>query len=458
MGFQESSTIAAISTPPGCGGIGIIRLSGADSLIYTRKLLKNGEQANFQPYLTSLRQLINPENGNLLDDALITYFRAPHSFTGEDVVEISTHGSPIVLSEILRLLVGFGAEIAQPGEFTMRAFLNRRMDLAQAEAVNDLIHATTLHQAQIAARQIHGELSKSLKPLKESLIQVIVQFESSVEFVEDDLQGIFLQEFNPILDRIENTLKQLISTYQYGKIIRSGVKLALVGQPNVGKSSLFNSLLGRSRAIVTNIPGTTRDTLSEVIVIKGIPIEVYDTAGIRETEDTIEKLGIERTASVIAEADYIAVMIESQVLPSVDDIAAITKIPLDILIINKSDLGSAIPDKLAKELARGKHVVRVSALTGEGIPLLLDCLYEEITSGISVNSDSGIITNQRHYSALLDTLSSLQKARQDISAGFTEEVILVHLHAALQSLGIITGETLISDILAQIFSTFCIGK
>jgi tRNA modification GTPase len=458
MSLYAATTIVALATPPGFGGIGIIRLSGGEALHLTQKLLAPAEQNLFVPNRVVFQHLLHPETKQIVDNALITYFQAPHSYTGEDVVEISCHGSPLVLAEVVRLLVWFGAELAQPGEFTMRAFLNQRIDLTQAEAVNDLIHAQTSYQAQLAARQLRGELSKQLKPIKDALVEMIVYFESSVEFVEDDLDPLNIERFQRRLDELIANVNQLISSYRLGRLIRSGIKLALIGRPNVGKSSVFNRLLGKDRAIVTHIPGTTRDTLSEVFSINGIPVELIDTAGIRETDDLVEKLGVERTRTAIADADFVVGIIEANHPPSTEEIQFFAELPIHLLIINKCDLGLAITEETIQQLAGGKPSAQVSALTGQGIDALRDHLHAAFTSGAGTFSDGGIITNERHYHALEQSLAAMQQARQDLSAGFTEEIVLVHLHGALRSLGIITGETLIGDIINQIFSTFCIGK
>jgi tRNA modification GTPase len=458
MNQPEFKTITAVATPQGYGGIGVIRISGAESLALTRRLLKAGDGASFIPKQAEFNQIVNPETGTIIDEAIITYFKAPHSFTGEDVIEISCHGSPVVLTEVLRLLTSFGAELAQPGEFSMRAFFNQRIDLTQAEAINDLIHSTTTFQARIAARQLRGELSKQLQPVKSGLIDLIVHFESTVEFVEDDLDPLNLDLFLARIDSFIETLSRLASSYGVGRIIRSGINLALIGRPNVGKSSIFNALLGKDRAIVTHIPGTTRDALSESFSLNGIPVNLVDTAGIRETEDLVEQIGVERTRTAISEADFIIAVIEANSRLEANELELLDQFPIDLYVINKSDLGISIPEERMLSLAAKHPLLKISALTGEGIDRLKDAIHRKIVSEDLTINESAIITNERHYAALEQSRESLRKARQDLAAGFTEEVALANLHHALRSLGVITGETLIADIINQIFSKFCIGK
>jgi tRNA modification GTPase len=457
MRLYPNSTIVALATPPGRGGIGVLRLSGEEALAFVGKLLAPSRQLSLAPNYVSYQHLIHPETGQTIDDALITYFQAPHSYTGEDVVEISCHGSPVILAEVLGWLISFGAVLAQPGEFTMRAFLNQRIDLTQAEAVNDLIHAQTQYQAQLAARQLRGALSNQLKPIKDALVEMIVYFESSVEFVEDDLDALDITRFQKRLDDLAKAIRQMVSSYRLGRLIRSGIKLALIGRPNVGKSSVFNRLLGKDRAIVTDIPGTTRDTLSEVFSINGIPVELIDTAGLRETEDIVEKLGVERTRTAIADADFVLGIIEANHRPSTDEMQFLSQLPLNLLVLNKCDLGCELDEAMMRQLTEAKSV-KVSALTGQGIDELRGQIHAALTSDSHAFSEGGIITNERHYQALEQALKALQNAQQDLGAGLTEEIVLVNLHEALRSLGIITGETLIGDIINQIFSTFCIGK
>ena len=458
MNLYANTTIVALATPPGFGGIGVVRLSGPDSVRLTQTLLAPAKQNSFVPNQVVFHSLLHPETKQNIDDALVTFFQAPHSYTGEDVVEISCHGSPVVLAEVVRLLASFGAELAQPGEFTMRAFLNQRLDLTQAEAVNDLIHAQTNYQAQLAARQLRGELSKQLQPIKDALIEMIVYFESSVEFVEDDLDPLDVQRFNQRLAELIVKVNRLIASYRLGRLIRSGIKLALIGRPNVGKSSLFNRLLGKDRAIVTHLPGTTRDTLSEAFSLHGIPVELIDTAGIRETEDFVEKLGVERTRTAIADADFVIAIIEANHQPAPDEIEFFAQLPIQLFVLNKCDLGVALTEETIQQITQGNPVAQVSALTGQGVDALRDRLHAALTSGAQSFSDGGIITNERHYHALEQSLEAMRQSTDDLSAGFTEEVVLVNLHEALRSLGIITGETLIGDIINQIFTTFCIGK
>lgn len=451
------STIVAIATPPGYGGIGVVRLSGEQSLPFLQRLL-NSSSSSFSPNQVFYRHLIHPETNQVIDDAVVTYFQAPHSYTGEDVVEISCHGSPVVLGEVVRLLISFGAQPAQPGEFTMRAFLHQRLDLSQAEAIHDLIHAQTKYQSQLAARQLRGELSNQLKPLKDALVEMIVHFESSVEFVEDDLDALDITRFQNRLADLCAAISRLLASYQFGRMIRAGIKLAIVGRPNVGKSSLFNALLCKDRAIVTALPGTTRDTLSEVFSINGVPVELIDTAGIRETEDVIEKIGVERTRTAIADADFVLAVIEADVLPSLDEREFLSQVPFDLLVVNKCDLGINLDAQTLQQLASSHSHIAVSALTQEGVDELRNLIHSRLLAGSASFQEGGIITNERHYQALQQASEALLNAQRDLGGGFSEEVVLVHLHEALQCLGLITGETLIGDIINQIFSTFCIGK
>lgn len=456
MNLPDFPTIVAIATPSGYGGIGIVRLSGASAVESTRTLLPAETNFPLAHNQASFHRLINSSTGQVIDEAVLTYFRAPHSFTGEDVVEISCHGSPVVLAEVVRLLIVAGAEASQAGEFSLRAFLNGRIDLAQAEAINDIIHAQTTNQARVAARQLRGELSLQLAGTKRELIDLIVHLESAVEFVEDDLDSLNLNHFISKIDGFIDGLSRLAATYRVGRLVRSGIKLALIGRPNVGKSSLFNALLGFDRAIVTDLPGTTRDTLNETLSIGGIPVSLIDTAGIRETQDIVEGIGVERTKTAIAEADLIVAVLEATAPLTDEEKSLLNEFPVHLIVINKSDLGMSIPLAQLDDLRRQADVIDLSALTGVGIDALKAAIENKLLRGAQI--EDAIITTERHFQALEQTLAALKQAKQDLSIGFTEEVALANLHAALKSLGLITGETLIGDLINQIFATFCIGK
>ena len=456
MALGEFKTIAAIATPPGRGSIGVIRISGDEALSATLRLL--AKPTEFTPNQTTFHRLHFPETGELLDETLITYFKAPHSFTGEDVVEIACHGAPVVLTEVLRLLKSFGVEFAQPGEFSLRAFLNRRLDLAQAEAINDLINAQTGYQSRIAARQLRGELSQQLQPLKQELTDLIVYFESSVEFVEDDLAALDLQRFNQRIDGLAEKLERLRASFKFGRIIRSGIKLAIIGRPNVGKSSLFNALLGTDRAIVTEVAGTTRDMLSESFSLNGIPVHLMDTAGIRSTEDVIERIGVARSKTAIAEADFVLGVCSLESDLSDEDKALFIESSAHLFALNKSDLAHEWPAADLDWLRTRAPVQQVSAQTGDGLEALRHAIYQQLLSQSHTSLEDALITNERHYDAVERTLAALRQSQGALAAGFTEEIALNGLHQALRALGEITGETLLADILNQIFSTFCIGK
>lgn len=460
LGETTPSTIAAIATPRGHGAIGMLRLSGDKALSILLRISRTplGKAPDPKPNQATFLLLHNPETGRLIDEAVVTFFKAPHSFTGEDVVEISCHGSPVVLAELLAVLGTEGARMAEPGEFSLRAFLNQRLDLSQAEAINDLINSRTAYQARLAVRQVRGELSRQLRPQREALIDLIVRFESAVEFVEDDLDPLDAEGVTSNLDDLIRQLERLAASYSVGRIIQTGVKLALVGLPNVGKSSIFNALLGQDRAIVAPVPGTTRDTLNEQFLIFGVPITLVDTAGIRETSDLVEMIGVERTRSAVADADIVVAILESSTdLPTAER-ELISENPVSLFVINKCDLGPVISRDLIGEIAADRPVVELSALTGEGLDRLREAIYRMVITPGTTIDESSIITNERHHRALLEALTALRQAQADLITGFTEEVALDNLHFALRSLGVITGETLIGEIINQIFSTFCIGK
>jgi tRNA modification GTPase len=458
----KGDTIAAISTPPGRGGIGVIRLSGSDALAIASHIFR-AYVSSFKPNQAQFGRIFDPENDSLIDEAILTYFKAPHSYTGEEVVELSCHGSPVVLRKVLELVTTNGARIAEPGEFTFRAFLNRRIDLAQAQAVRDVINAQTAYQARLATRQLEGAFSKRLTPLKENLITIIVHMESSVEFVEDDISP---ENLAKILEKIENVisaLRQFAAGFEFGRFVKEGFDLAIVGRPNVGKSSVFNQLVGSDRAIVTEIPGTTRDALYESASIAGVPVRLIDTAGIRETDDVVETIGIKRSRTAIADADIVLLVLDNSENLTQDDKQLLEEVPVErrIIALNKSDLARKLETSVGEmpvEMQNFSEAVSISAVTGAGLEQLHNKIFHYLSGDVATERDDLLITDARQQQAVRIALEQLEAARDLIVEGELEEIILLKLHTALTALGDITGETLTDDILGQIFSTFCIGK
>ena len=434
-------TIVAVSTPPGRGGIGLVRLSGADARSIASKILKFSDDFSWRPWAAALAELAD------VDQVVVTFFAAPKSYTAEDVVEIACHGSPVVLRFALELACRNGARLAEPGEFTLRAYVNGRIDLPQAEAVRDLIDATTLYQARIAAQQNSGSVSRRLAPVKELLLQLIALLEAGIDFAEDDVEFASSSQIEIFIWPILDMVKALISSFAYGKLVHEGFTLAIVGRPNVGKSSLFNRLLEQDRAIVTDIPGTTRDLVSETASVEGIPVKFVDTAGIREGQDTVESLGIERSYQAMADADLTVVVVDSSVPLESEDEALIGRAQGKSLVVaNKCDL-------------RASSIgMQVSALTGEGIPELRRAIVDAIAPRGQIEQEGGFITSLRHEQLLRESQEALEQALTANGLGIPHEMLLLDLYAALRPIDAITGATTADDILNRIFSTFCIGK
>ncbi|HYY59329.1 MAG TPA: tRNA uridine-5-carboxymethylaminomethyl(34) synthesis GTPase MnmE [Pyrinomonadaceae bacterium] len=455
--MSRADTIVALSTPPGPSGIGVIRLSGPRSLEIARALI--GE-AQFAPESNraTLKKICEPETGEVLDRALVTFFKSPHSFTGEDVVELSCHGSPVLLRHLIDLVLGLDGRAAGPGEFTLRALANGRLNLSQAEAIRDLINAQTNAAARQAARQLGGELSARLQPLKDDLLGIIVPLESSLEFVEDDLPEIHLDAIKGRLAAVIREIEMLASTFRSGRLLRDGLRVTLAGRPNVGKSSVFNRLLSADRAIVTELPGTTRDSLSEVIGLQGVPVLLTDTAGVRTSPDEIEILGIERTRRAMADADLVVIVFDgSQPLTDEDEqiFAEVEQSP-HIVALNKSDLASFSLNGF-EPAAAAAPVIAISAKTGAGLDDLRAAILRPFASA-DMQTTGLLITEARHFDLLRRAQQSLESSAGLLEQRAGEELVLVGLHNALRFLGEITGETTPEDVLSQIFATFCIGK
>jgi tRNA modification GTPase len=390
--------------------------------------------------------------GRNVDQVVVTYFAAPHSYTAEDVIEIACHGSPVVLRFALERACDAGARLAEPGEFTLRAYLNGRLDLPKAEAVRDLIEATTLYQARVAAQQIEGSVSRRLKPIKDYLLELIALLEAGIDFAEDDIDVAPAEAILARLDSIISGVSSLAASFAYGKLVHEGFTLAIAGRPNVGKSSLFNRLLEQDRAIVTEIPGTTRDVVSETAAIEGLPVRLLDTAGIREGQDVVEKLGIERSYQAMADADLTLVVIDSSEPLTGNDESLLRRAREQgryLIAANKSDL-------LAQASVDG--AIAVSALTGAGADELRSAIIAAIAPEGRMEQEGGFITSLRHERLLREALTALEQARNATTLGIPHEMLLLDLYAALRPIDAITGATTADDILNRIFSTFCIGK
>ena len=446
--MNPKDTIVAISTPPGRSGLGIVRLSGPAALEISGRILRFRPGHDWIPWTAALAELID-EKGCAIDQVVATYFARPRSYTGDDLIEISCHGSPVVLSFGVERACQAGARLAEPGEFTLRAYLNGRVDLPQAEAVRDLIESTTLYQARIATQQVEGSVSRRIRPVKERLLELIALLEAGIDFAEDDISVASAEEILRRMQPVEHALAALLATFDYGKLVHSGITLAIVGRPNVGKSSLFNRLLEQDRAIVTEIAGTTRDLVSEVAAIGGIPVKFVDTAGIRAGQDLVEKLGIERSYQAMADADVTVVVIDLSEPLEPGDLALIDRAKRQgryLVAGNKSDL----PQR-AEPL---EAFLAVSAITGEGIHALRD----QIAPSAAHDQGSGFITSIRHAQLLREGIEALAQARKAVEFGIPHEMLLLDLYAALRPIDAITGATTADDILNRIFSTFCIGK
>ncbi len=467
---MENDTIVAISTPPGRGGIGIVRLSGpqaveiSSGLLRLRQTLTHGH--------AQVADILDPESrdsesARRLDEAVVTYFQAPNSYTREDVVEIAAHGSPVVLEYVVRACMQRAARLARPGEFTERAFLSGRLDLTQAEAVRDLIEAQTLYQAKIASEQMAGALSHRIRPIKQALVELIAELEAGIDFAEDDVDLLEPSIIGARIATIAEPLTQLAASFVYGRLVRDGFSLSIVGRPNAGKSSLFNRLAQRERAIVTATPGTTRDLVTERVSLGGIPLELIDTAGLRQAANDAEKLdeaesmGIQKSREAMADADVVLLVLDATAEELTrEEITLLEQMRArcGLVVANKMDLtrGQAYKEALSF-LDAHTQPIETSALTGEGIAALQEKILASIHAQ-RTETESGLVTNLRQQQAIGETLRSLQDGQAALDASVPHEMLLIDLYAALRNLDALTGETTADDVLNLIFSTFCIGK
>jgi tRNA modification GTPase len=459
MSGMEQETIVAISTAVGRGGIGVVRLSGARAREIVAPLLRLRHE--LAAGRARFGEVVDVATGAVLDEAVVTYFAAPHSYTSEDVVEIAAHGSPVLLAYIVRQCCVGGARLAEPGEFTQRAFLAGRIDLTQAEAVGDLIGSSTLEQARVAARQLGGALAKSVAPVKAELVELIAAMEAGIDFAEDDVDVMPSHRIAAQIAAIRVPLDALERSFAYGRVVRDGFRLAIVGRPNAGKSSLFNRLVERERAIVTATPGTTRDTVTERVAMEGIPVELIDTAGLRDHEsiDEAERMGIARSREAMAEADVVLLVVDAMAGLSDEDRAVLESGSGVLVAWNKCDLleirGEADPSAVLLDESK---TMRTSALTGEGISKLRKTIVTAVTGPDGAVRDSGMLTNLRQHQAVEEALRGLDAARAAIASGIPHEMVLLDLYEALRGLDALTGVTTSEDVLRLIFSRFCIGK
>jgi len=459
-------TIAAIATPSGEGGIHIVRLSGPDAHQFAFKLFKARDHVlpAPPPQKVVFGTIQNPKDGQVIDEVLLTWFQAPHSYTAEDVVEISCHGGAFISQRILQLLLEQGARLAQPGEFTRRAFLHGKIDLTQAEAVADLIHAASDKAHSLALSQLQGRLSRELNAYYESMIAVLAQLEAAIDFPEEGLEFRKKKELAGHLKGVQKEIDAIVQSFRTGKIYREGARVALVGKPNVGKSSLLNALLQEDRAIVTPHPGTTRDVLEERMRLKDIHINIVDTAGIRHQPETIEEQGIERTQRAIGLADWVLVLLDGSEPLDANDEMLLKEVgdKPRMILVNKNDLPRKLKEADLKKLAAtdvaGKYnTFSLSATSGDGIDAILDALYENILAA-TPSGEGAVITRERHREALAQCSEALGRVVDSLNQDLSEDLVAVDLNAALEHLGGLLGKVFVDDLLDQIFDDFCIGK
>ncbi len=453
----QNETIVAVATPPGRGGIGIVRLSGPEARQIAEPMLRLRNP--LQPGRARFGDLLDLATREKLDEAVVTLFVAPHSYTGEDVLEIAAHGSPVILDTVVRQAIEGGARLAVPGEFTQRAFLSGRIDLTQAEAVQDLIAAQTLYQARVAAQQLAGSLSLRIKPIKEKLVGLISLLEAGIDFAEDDIDVLPGADIVSRIEEIVGLLQPVAESFARGRIVHAGLMLAIVGRPNAGKSSLFNRIVQRERAIVTATPGTTRDLVTERVSLGGIPVELVDTAGMREATDEAEQIGIRKTREALADADIVLLVMDATAAPEQEELELLATLAhrRALLVVNKVDL--AQPSQAMEQAwgGLGLPVVHTSAISGEGVAELKETMLGMVGDR-SVEAENGMLTSLRQYEAVTATLQGLAAASSAAVQNIPHEMVLLDLYGALRHLDSLTGETTSDDILNLIFSTFCIGK
>lgn len=454
-------TIAAIATAPGEGGIGIIRISGPKSLEVAEEIFFSMSGKKISEYPARTLIFGNIKDGDKkIDEVLVAYMKGPNSYTAEDVIEINCHGGFISVKRILELVLSKDVRLAEAGEFTKRAFLNGRIDLSQAEAVIDVINAKTDKAHEVAENQLDGSLSNRIREFREKVTELLAQVEVAIDYPEEDIEFIAYTTLEEKTRELNKDIKKLYETSESGKIFREGLKTVIVGKPNVGKSSLLNSILGENRAIVTDIPGTTRDVIEEFVNIKGIPLKIVDTAGIRETDDVVEKIGVEKSMASFDTADLIIMVVDSSSELSEEDREILEKVQgkETILLLNKTDLPQVIDEEEVKKYVNEENIIKISALHNEGIEDVHDRIEAMVYKGDIKSSSNVIITNSRHKDALYRAMKSAEDAMRAIEDRMSLDFVEVDLKNIWDYLGYINGDTVSEDLLDNIFHNFCIGK
>ena len=456
------NTIASISTAPGIGGIGIIRMSGDNCFDILNKIFKAKNEQNIDEikgYSIKYGNIFDSEN-NIVDEVLVSFFKTPKSYTTENMCEINSHGGIVILRKILDLCLKNGADMAEPGEFTKRAFLNGRIDLLQAESVIDIINAKSEKEAKTSINQLEGHLSKKINDIKQKILDVMVNVEVAIDYPEYDVEDATNEQILDMLNVVEKDLKALENSFDNGKLIKEGIKTAIIGKPNAGKSSLLNAILKEERAIVTDIEGTTRDTIEEFVNINGIPLNLIDTAGIRDTNNEVEKIGVKKSKKIAQDADLIIAIFDSskELTPEDIEILDFIKGKNVIIVLNKIDLDTVINEENEKLQEVSKNIIKISALNETGIESVYNCI-SKIFNLNEINVDNEIIiTNLRHKNLISKAIDNVKKARETLENSMPSDIVAIYIKDILESLGEITGEEVTENIINEIFAKFCLGK
>lgn len=460
---QEFDTIAAISTPPGEGAISIVRLSGDQAVEIADRVFKAGSKqlVNVASHTIHYGHIVDPKNDKLMDEVMVSVMRAPKTFTREDVIEINCHGGIVVVNQLLQLLLRQGARLAEPGEFTKRAFLNGRVDLSQAEAVMDLIRAKTDKAMNLALNQLDGNLSHLIRTLRQEILETLAQVEVNIDYPEyDDVEEMTTRLLLEKATQVKAQIESLLETAQQGKILREGLDTAIIGRPNVGKSSLLNHLLREEKAIVTDIAGTTRDVIEEYVNVRGVPLKLVDTAGIRDTEDIVERIGVERSRQALAKADLILLVLnQSEPLSKEDEqLIEVTKDSKRIVLLNKTDLPSQLDRQQVRILVGDAPLFEVSVLNQDGLDHLEQAIADLFFGGQTADKDASYVSNTRHIALLDQAAHSLSEVIQGIELGMPVDLVQIDMTRCWDALGEVVGDSVQDELITQLFSQFCLGK